>query len=576
MALVETWLPTPAAAPGRSFADTVASWVSTRAVAFVGWVGTLVAVGYVHAVDLAGWPTLANDDEGTYMARAWAVQTGRGAHHSLANYTYWYDHAPFGWMQLVPWTWLTGTYRAGANADIEGRRIMLGYALLAVALVYVVARRAGASRLAALAAMALFGFSPVALDYTRQIFLDTIGMPWALGAFALALSPKRTPWAFAASGACFAAASLSKETYLLFAPALLFLVWQRAAPEARRMCLVAFSSVAFALLALWPIYALLKGELLPGRGHVSLIGAIEWQLAQRKASGSVFTPGSNTRYDVLSWYHDDPWLVGGGVLAMVPSSFFRRLRPLALALFVPVLYALRGGYLPAMYVEGFCPIMALLIACGADGVVRLGVPGGASPGAPRGVREARGLRWARRLGTIAWRGLLLAGLGSLVWQAAPTWAAADRQAMTYKVNTALFQAERFVAAHVPRTASIVVDENAWIDLVDEGFSPSRVVSFWELNTDPDVERRYPRGWRQMDYVLVTNTIRVNIVSGTGSLRPIVEAIAHSTVVRRFGTGTNFVTLYRVHPTGAVEHTWWLPGYGTMRPPASGPAKGERL
>ena len=82
----------------------------------------LVLVGVVHAVGMAVWPNYGNDDEGTYMARAWAVQTGLGAHHGPAPYTYWYDHPPFGWIQLSLWTWLTHTFRAGTIAVASGQR----------------------------------------------------------------------------------------------------------------------------------------------------------------------------------------------------------------------------------------------------------------------------------------------------------------------------------------------------------------------------------------------------------------------------------------------------------------------
>ena len=64
----------------------------------------------------------------------------------------------------------------------------------------------------AAAAVIMFGLSPVALYYHRAVLLDNIAIAWALAAFVLALTPRRRLWAFAGSGACFAAAALSKET----------------------------------------------------------------------------------------------------------------------------------------------------------------------------------------------------------------------------------------------------------------------------------------------------------------------------------------------------------------------------
>ena len=42
-------------------------------------------------------------DEGVYIAQAWAIPNL----HSLAHYTYWYDHPPLGWIQMSLWATLT-------------------------------------------------------------------------------------------------------------------------------------------------------------------------------------------------------------------------------------------------------------------------------------------------------------------------------------------------------------------------------------------------------------------------------------------------------------------------------------
>ena len=67
--------------------------------AFVG----LLAV--VHARGMTSSPAWF-DDEGTYVAQAWAVET----RHDLAHYTYWYDHPPLGWFVIAAWTWPTQAF----------------------------------------------------------------------------------------------------------------------------------------------------------------------------------------------------------------------------------------------------------------------------------------------------------------------------------------------------------------------------------------------------------------------------------------------------------------------------------
>src|SRR5205807_3596640 len=124
---------------------------------------------------------------------------------------------------------------------------------------------------------------------------------WVLGAFALALTPRRRLWTFAASGACFAVGVLNKETMLLVAPALIYQVWQRAGRSTRAFCVTATAAVCALLVAVYPLLALLKGELVPGPGHVSLASAITFQLGGREGSGSPLHAGSQSHSLLAGW-----------------------------------------------------------------------------------------------------------------------------------------------------------------------------------------------------------------------------------------------------------------------------------
>ena len=59
----------------------------------------LMLTAAVRLINLMGSPARL-DDEGTYMAQAYAVAKWG----ELAHYTYWYDHPPAGWLQLALWT----------------------------------------------------------------------------------------------------------------------------------------------------------------------------------------------------------------------------------------------------------------------------------------------------------------------------------------------------------------------------------------------------------------------------------------------------------------------------------------
>ncbi len=185
-----------------------------------------LAVLIVQGVNITGYPAVG-DDEGTYLAQAWSVQQGDG----LAHYTYWYDHPPLGWLQIAALSWIPGQLQPAHLTVANARIIMLPFALIAVGLLYVLGRRLALPRWAAASGAVLFALSPLAATLQRQIYLDNIAVVWMLGAFVLALSPKRHLWHHMAAGCCAAVAILSKETMLVVLPALLVALWQGSHPE---------------------------------------------------------------------------------------------------------------------------------------------------------------------------------------------------------------------------------------------------------------------------------------------------------------------------------------------------------
>jgi len=194
------------------------------------------------------------------------------------------------------------------------------------------------------------------------VLIDNPGVTFALGAFVLALSPRRRLWVFAASGACFAASVLSKETLLILLPALLLAAVQNADLRTRRYCLTLLGSFLVLIALVYPLYAALKGELFPGPGHVSMFDELRTQLVTRKATGSVFDPQSLSHGTVTYWLHLDPWLPTAAFV-LAPIALFRRAtRVVAVAFLIQVVMVLRPGYLPFMYVIAMLPFAAIVVA----------------------------------------------------------------------------------------------------------------------------------------------------------------------------------------------------------------------
>jgi glycosyltransferase XagB len=489
-------------------------------------VAVLFVVGIVMATNALHWPA-TQFDEGTYVSDAWALQHGK-----LAPYTYSYGHPPLAWLLIFVWTWTVGLFGHTTFSIDAGRGFMVFIAVVSCSLLYTLARRLGLGRVSASVAVLLFGLSPLAVFFHRAVLLDNPAMAWALAAFVLARTPERRLWAFAGSGACFAASVLCKETFFVLLPALIFAAIQNTDPRTRRYCWTLFMSF-FAVIAIsYPLYAVLKSELLPGPGHVSLIGYMFVQLVSRKGTGSLFDAHSQTHAVVGQWMHLDPWLLGAA-LALSPVALARRsTRSIALAYLIQILMILRPGYLPNMYVIQLLPFAALIVAGAIESVWHRW----------RAIKD-RGfaLTWAAYAAFPA----LVVVVGVIV-----RWAGTDAAAMTNRQDGPTRAAQRWIVDRVGRNQRVIVSDEYYVYLIQHGFNdqPVRggffsktIVSYWPLDYDPAVKRVFPQGWRDFTYVVSTEAMR----DSTYQTPTAAAALAHSSVVASFGRGTGRVEIRKI-------------------------------
>lgn len=504
-------------------------WIAARRADLVLLLVLLVVAGVVVGTNLLHWPA-AQFDEGTYISYAWALQHGR-----LANYTYSYGHPPLAWLLIFFWTEAGGAFGRAVFSIDHGREFMLVVSLASCPLLYFLARRLGFSRVSAAAAVVLFALCPLGVFYHRAVLLDNPSMTFAIAAFLLAWTPKRRLWAFAGSGACFALSVLCKETTLGLLPALVVAVWQNADRRTRSYCLMLFLAFFVLTGGFYPLYATLKGELTPGPGHVSLAGYIVVQLFGRQGTGSIFNHYSQGHAIVVSWLKLDPWLLGAA-LALTPVALVRRTtRAVALALLIQVVTVFRPGYLPNMYVIGMLPFAALIV--------------------PGSIEALWG--WARLLRfpvvVQAMRAVLAAVTCVLVFAAAPRWTNGDRVAMSVRLDGPDRATEQWIVDHLPRDKRIIVDDEYWIYLIENGYNdrPMRggffsdtVVSYWPLDYDPAVKRTFPQGWRDFDYIVVTPAI-LDTLTNTPTAA---AAIKNSRLIASFGRGLSTVQVRQITTT----------------------------
>jgi 4-amino-4-deoxy-L-arabinose transferase-like glycosyltransferase len=492
-----------------------------------------VAILVVQGWNIADYPTLS-DDEGTYLAQAWAVQQGKG----LAHYTYWYDHPPLGWIQLALLTWIPSLLSPESMTVGSMRVVMLLVSAVSAVLVYVLARRLSLPRWAAGLAMVLFGLSPLSVVLQREIFLDNIAVMWTLLAFTLAASPSRHLWHHFGAGLAAATAVLTKETMLVILPAVFLTMWRHSHRDTRKFALTGAITACVLIGFAYPLFALLKGELIPGGGHVSLWDGVKYQMT-RPGSGFILDSASGSHGVLRSWlYYDRILPLGGlaGALLLLAtwrwSVTARSLAGPALTVAILALLALRpNGYLPAMYVIQALPFLALVLAGGTASVAHAVLRRGRAEGEKRYVTGGR----------YALAAVLAVAAGAYV---VPRWYDGAHTAVTTDANAPYRAASKWLASEVenPKGTRVLVDDALWLDLVHEGYQPGLgVIWFYKADLDPAVTRTMPHGWKDIDYVVASPTVRRDAVD----LPNVKAAIEHSTPVATFGTGDDRIEIRQI-------------------------------
>jgi glycosyltransferase XagB len=545
----------------------------------------LAAVGYVQAVNMFHWPAILFD-EGTYVGNAWAI----GERGELAFYTYTYGHPPLAWLLLTIWTSAGGLFGHATYSVDSARELMWVVTIISCSLLYTLARRLGMSRLFAVLAVLLFALSPLSLYFHRGMLLDNPATAWVIAAFVLAMSPGRKLWSFVGSGACFAASVLSKETTLVILPALVVAAFQNADARTRRYCVTLLASSFALVLALYPLYATLKGELLPGPGHVSLLGTDLNMVATRQGTGNVFAQGTVAHGTVTAWLSLDPWLVGVALLLSPIALVARGTRAVALAYLIQVAMIARPGYLPAMYVIALLPFAALIVAGTLHGLWRFATDSHARhrgpgwvPGWPPGWVPAclTPAPWLARLVTKAVAAasavaLAMAAAAAAVY-VAPRWTNVDRAAMTVRLDTPELEAENWLLQHVGHEQRLIVTDDFWVYLIGHGydshpvqggFNSPTVVSYWPLDKDPAVKRFFPYSWREFDYIVSTPAMR-DTSNGTPNTA---LALQNSRPVASFGQGREIqIQIRAIMPTPLASGSSIVAKRPLYKVPVSGKA-----
>ncbi len=504
-----------------------------------GLVLGLVVVGLVaHSFNMLDYPSFTfKDDEGIYAAQSWAVL--REGH--LTPYTYFYDHAPAGWLLSALWMALTGGTNTFGNAVDSGRVLMLGLHLGMVPLLYGLTRRLGGTPLAAALATLLFSLSPLAVFYQRMFLLDNIMLFWLLLSLYWLSDEAGRLSHRVLSGLAFGLALVTKETAVFVLPAVLLLAWRQRRPHQGNFAFSSWFVPMLMVVSWYPLYALLKGELL-GAGQafgffvtngggsgsgVSLVDALKWQ--STRSGGGIFNL-DNLFWQLVrtDWWPRDPILLAGGSLASLINLLrgWRNRQALIGGLLglLPLVYLGRGGIVFDYYILFAIPFLCLNLALLA-GWLLARLPG----------------RGSLVVATLAVVALVVSYslLGSLP------------ALFTEHPDLAGREATSWIKQNIPASSRLIIRDDLWAGLHEPGLGgPSfpNAHSHWKVASDPAIRDGVFEGdWRKVDYMVMSPGL-IESFNATDN-KVALAALAHAHLVKRWESPLGTESL---HPRQIIE------------------------
>ena len=479
----------------------------------------------LHGDNFTEFPYYEND-EATYSIRALSFAEDG----SFDNYTYWYDHAPAGWMFMSLWYIITGKALLFGSLINSSRLFILILTTISAILVYMISKKIIKDRWFSMLAALLFIASPLSLYFQRRVLLDNIMVFWTLLALLFVLNkPLRMRDSFI-SGLAFSLAVLTKLNAIFFAPAFFYALYKHAPEKIRTMSLALWAGVSGSVMLLFPLYALLKGELFsknpnPETGAfdngISLIDSLTYQSSRGTGDGTSFwEPGSSFYQALVEWTSKDVTLMGFVFVAslLVGLLFSGRLRDkfsqlitINLVLLGMVLFLVRGGVVLEFYFIPLIPFATILVA--------------AILSVPLHIKSVQSslVKNIYRVGIA----VVLIGVQFP--------AILSHQAFRNNETSNMVQAVDWVRDNLPSDAVIASDNYATLFLNVNGDYDKLHYNF-KFEYDPDIREIIANDWRNIDYILVTHEVIKQIRVGQTPF--IKEAFDHSYEIASFTDQTS--------------------------------------
>jgi 4-amino-4-deoxy-L-arabinose transferase-like glycosyltransferase len=512
---------------------------------------SMVTGALTHGYHLFVYP-LYITDEGIYMEQAWSIlREGR-----MSPYTYFYDHAPAGWIVIAGWvSLLPHQFEAFGDAINTGRVLMLIAHIASIYLLFQVTYRLSHSALAAFLAAFLFNFSPLAVYYQRQVYLDNLMVFWVLLSLYLITSNDGRVITLLLSGLAFGIGVLTKENAIFFAPAFGYLLYTQVRHWPNfRFGLGFWMYAALATISLYFLFATLKNELLPSHlsfnlnnppaDHVSLLYSIWWQL--HRSQGSIMDLNSYFWVIMKVWLSKDTFILIGGMVAVAINLLFglqerKKNQSFLVASLLATGYAFyiaRGSQMLEFYIVPLIPFLSMNLGMLLNRCVVALKEGS-------GKTFSLVTQWVVALSFMA---ALVSPVGGYFLDHDEFGKVVPHD--LYKLPQTYMQQEElaYVRAHIPPTARIIMDDELWVDLHDGTPSYQYAHSHWKAASDPDIrDKLFHRDWNNIDYIVMSNKMvdAMELNNGDGSETWILDALQHATRIWDLKRGDVELQIYQI-------------------------------
>ncbi len=449
----------------------------------------LIISGVAHGYNMFHYPYYEND-EGTYISQAWSLlKFGK-----LAPYTYWYDHAPAGWIFIAFWSKLTGGFFTFGTSVNSGRVFMLILHLLSSTLLFIISKRISKSNLAAAITILIFSFSPLAIYFQRRVLLDNIMVFWILLSLSYLLKENNRLSQIMLSAMFFGIAVLTKENAVFFIPAFLYIIFSKVNKNVRYTVIIKWLLITGFTISFYLIYALLKGELLPSgfngdtRPHVSLIKTLVEQ-SNRGQSFGLFDKRSDFYGNLIEWLNKDKLTISLGFLATLLNLIYALKAKIPRAAILLVisfsLFLIRGKLVIDFYIIPLIPFLALNIGILVGDFVKI-------------------FSYRKRL--LYYFLAIFVFVSISIYQINSGRILYSKDETSNQINTI-----NWIKNNIPTDSKFVIDDSIYVDLHEQRFQGDPVFPnaewAWKVEMDEEIKNgKFNNDWKSIDYIILSHEI----------------------------------------------------------------------